>query len=443
MLRLCGAELILVPAVPYKDPNNYVRYSGRLAEELAAKRAEGRDLGEPVRQHRQPAGAHRGHRPRDLAPDRGQGRRVRQLRSAPAARSPASAWRSRSSNPKVVIALADPLGSAIYNYYAHGELKAEGNSITEGIGQGRITEEPRGRAGRRLVPDPGRRGAAAGVRPRAGGGAGARRLDRDQHRRRDPAGPRDGAGAHDRDRALRLRQPLPEQDVQPRLPAREGPAGAVLAGRRTELNSEEWDRHGRERQRPGQHRVAGRASRDPRRQGGRCHLVSADHAAGREGRVCRGAHPGCGLFRHRRHRRCRRAPCPTCCRTRSSSRAGCGSSASATARGSSSTTTTATRRAPVPGGCSGCSGTRTWPCSMAASRNGGPRGGRSTTGRSCRARRISRRARTVCWCAIWSRSAPIWSRGASRCSTSARPAGSPAPSPSRGPACVPATSRRA
>jgi cysteine synthase len=64
MLRLAGAKLIEVPAVPYKDPNNYVKYSGRLAEELAA--AERRDLGQPVRQCRQPPGTCRDDGARDL-----------------------------------------------------------------------------------------------------------------------------------------------------------------------------------------------------------------------------------------------------------------------------------------------------------------------------------------------------------------------------------------
>ena len=55
MLRLIGAELIEVPAVPYSNPNNYVKYSGRLAETIAKSRTERRDLGQPVRQCRQPA----------------------------------------------------------------------------------------------------------------------------------------------------------------------------------------------------------------------------------------------------------------------------------------------------------------------------------------------------------------------------------------------------
>ena len=79
-LRLLGAELIEVPAVPYKNPNNYVKVSGRLAEQLAKTRAERRDLGEPVRQCRQPR--------RPFAPPR------RKSGSRPAARSTASSPRS-------------------------------------------------------------------------------------------------------------------------------------------------------------------------------------------------------------------------------------------------------------------------------------------------------------------------------------------------------------
>ena len=75
-LRLAGAELVEVPAAPYRNPNNYVRVSGRLAEQLNRKRAERRDLGQPVRQRRQPSGACRDHGARDLARHRRQGRRL-------------------------------------------------------------------------------------------------------------------------------------------------------------------------------------------------------------------------------------------------------------------------------------------------------------------------------------------------------------------------------
>ena len=79
MLLLCGADLRLVPAVPYANPMHYARYSGTLAQEIAASRAERRDLGQPVRQPRQPARPLRDDRPRDLDPDRRQGRRLHLL----------------------------------------------------------------------------------------------------------------------------------------------------------------------------------------------------------------------------------------------------------------------------------------------------------------------------------------------------------------------------
>ena len=150
MLRLCGAELREVPAVPYANPNNYVQVSGRLAEELARTRAERRDLGQPVRQRRQPpARTIETTGPGDLGADRRQGRRLhlrgRHRRHAGAA----SRMHCKERNPRIAHRLADPMGAALYSYYTNGELKAEGTSITEGIGQGRITANLEGAPGRR------------------------------------------------------------------------------------------------------------------------------------------------------------------------------------------------------------------------------------------------------------------------------------------------------
>jgi cysteine synthase A len=138
MLRLTGARLIEVPAVPYKDPNNYVKYSGRLAEEL--NRTE-------------PNGALWANQFDNIA-----------NRQAHIETTAQEIWRDldgkvdgficavgtggtlagvsmglKEHNRDVVIGIADPMGAALYNYYKHGVLKAEGSSITEGIGQGRIT----------------------------------------------------------------------------------------------------------------------------------------------------------------------------------------------------------------------------------------------------------------------------------------------------------------
>jgi cysteine synthase len=137
-LRLLGAELIEVPAVPYKNPNNYVKISGRLAEQLAKS---------------EPNGAVWANQFDNLA-----------NRDGHIATTAEEIWRQTDSkvdgfvcavgtggtlagtgmglkahSKDVKIALADPLGAALFSYYTSGDLKAEGSSITEGIGQGRIT----------------------------------------------------------------------------------------------------------------------------------------------------------------------------------------------------------------------------------------------------------------------------------------------------------------
>ena len=137
-LRLFGAKLIEVPAVPYKDPNNYVKYSGRLAEELNRSEPAGAlwanqfDNVANRRAHIETTGPEiweqTGGKVDGFICAVGTGGTLAGVGMALKAR-----------NPKVVIGLADPMGAALYNYYAHGELKAEGSSITEGIGQGRIT----------------------------------------------------------------------------------------------------------------------------------------------------------------------------------------------------------------------------------------------------------------------------------------------------------------
>ncbi len=138
MLRLTGAQLIEVPAVPYRNDNNYVKYSGRLAEELAKT---------------EPNGAIWANQFDNVANRNGHIQTTAQ-----------EIWRDldgkvdgficavgtggtlagvsmglKEHNRDVVIGLADPNGAALYNFYAHGELKSEGSFITEGIGQGRIT----------------------------------------------------------------------------------------------------------------------------------------------------------------------------------------------------------------------------------------------------------------------------------------------------------------
>jgi len=138
MLRLIGADLRLVPAVPYKDPNNYVRYSGRLAEELAKSEPNG-----AVWANQFDNVANReGHRlttgPEIWFQTEG---RVDAFTCAVGSGGTLAGvgLALKERDPNVRIVLADPLGASLYSYYKTGELKAEGSSITEGIGQGRIT----------------------------------------------------------------------------------------------------------------------------------------------------------------------------------------------------------------------------------------------------------------------------------------------------------------
>ncbi|MEM9440958.1 MAG: cysteine synthase A, partial [Pseudomonadota bacterium] len=143
MLRLCGAELILVPAVPYRDPNNYVRYSGRLAEELAEKEPNGAIWANQFDNvaNRQAHIESTGPEIWDQTKGTVDGF-VAAVGSGGTLAGVGMALKDR--NKDIQIALADPLGSAIFNHFACGELKAEGNSITEGIGQGRITKNLEG-----------------------------------------------------------------------------------------------------------------------------------------------------------------------------------------------------------------------------------------------------------------------------------------------------------
>jgi cysteine synthase A len=143
MLRLCGADLRLVAAVPYANPMNYVRYSERLAAEIAATEPQGAIWANQFdnlanrRAHYETTG------PEIWRQTEGKlDAFVCSVGTGGTLCGTALALKER--DPKVRIYLADPLGSAIYGYYACGELKAEGNSITEGIGQGRITKNLEG-----------------------------------------------------------------------------------------------------------------------------------------------------------------------------------------------------------------------------------------------------------------------------------------------------------
>jgi cysteine synthase A len=143
MLRLCGAELRLVPAVPYKDPGNYVRVSGRLAEELAASEPNG-----AIWANQFDNVANRRAHIEGTGPEiwRQTGGKVDAFVASVGTGGTLAgvAMALKERNPNIKTVLADPMGSALYHYYAHGELKSEGSSITEGIGQGRVTRNLEG-----------------------------------------------------------------------------------------------------------------------------------------------------------------------------------------------------------------------------------------------------------------------------------------------------------
>jgi len=138
-IRLAGARLVEVDAVPYSNPDNYVRYSGRLAEELGAVWANQFDNVANRRVHEETTG------PEIWDQTGGQvDGFICAVGSGGTLAGVAAALRARK--PDVAIGLADPFGAALYSWYKDGELKAEGTSITEGIGQGRITANLEGLA---------------------------------------------------------------------------------------------------------------------------------------------------------------------------------------------------------------------------------------------------------------------------------------------------------
>ncbi|HEY1560458.1 MAG TPA: cysteine synthase A [Caulobacteraceae bacterium] len=137
-IRLMGAELVEVDAVPYANPANYVRYSGRLADELNAREPSGAIWANQFDNvaNRQAHVETTGPEIWDETGGRVDGF-ICAVGSGGTLAGVAQALRARK--PEVVIGLADPFGAALYEWYVHGQLKSEGSSISEGIGQGRVT----------------------------------------------------------------------------------------------------------------------------------------------------------------------------------------------------------------------------------------------------------------------------------------------------------------
>jgi cysteine synthase A len=138
MLRLVGAEVIEVPAVPYSDPNNYVRYSGRLAEVLAKTEPYGAVWANQFDN----VANRRGHY-ETTGPEIWEGTNGRvdgfvcSVGSGGTLAGVGIALKER--NARIKIALADPFGASLFAYYTNRALESEGSSVTEGIGQSRIT----------------------------------------------------------------------------------------------------------------------------------------------------------------------------------------------------------------------------------------------------------------------------------------------------------------
>ena len=136
MLRLAGAELVQVPAAPYKNPNNYVRYSGRLAEALARTEPNG-----AIWANQFDNVANRQAHVEGTGPEIWEqtGGKVDGFACAVGSGGTLAGVAMALQPKGVKIALADPEGAALHAFYTTGKLDAPGSSITEGIGQGRIT----------------------------------------------------------------------------------------------------------------------------------------------------------------------------------------------------------------------------------------------------------------------------------------------------------------
>ena len=138
MLRVAGAELIEVPAVPYSNPNNYVRYSGRLAEALAKSEPNGAVWANQFDNVANRRGHYKTTGPEIFDELDGElDGFVSAVGTGGTLAGVGMALKER--NKDIKIALADPPGAALYSYYTTGELKSAGSSVTEGIGQNRIT----------------------------------------------------------------------------------------------------------------------------------------------------------------------------------------------------------------------------------------------------------------------------------------------------------------
>ena len=217
-----------MPAVPYSNPNNYVRYSGRLAEALAKTEPNGAvwanqfDNVANRRGHYETTGP-------EICDDLG-GKLDGFVSAVGTGGTLAGVGMAlKERDPNIKIALADPLGAALYSYYTTGELKSAGSSITEGIGQGRVTANLEGAPVdfAYQIPDDEALPIVFDLVVQEGlllGGSSGINIA-GAH----PARPRARPRPHDRDAALRFRRTLRFEALQSRVSALEEPARSGLA----------------------------------------------------------------------------------------------------------------------------------------------------------------------------------------------------------------------
>ena len=207
-----------MPALPYKNPNSYVHYSRRLAEALAKTEPNGAiwaNQWDNVANRR----AHIETTSQEIWADTDG--KVDGFVSAVGSGGTLGGVSDglKAKRKSIQIALADVPGAALYSYYKTGELKSEGSSITEGIGQGRITKNIEGATVDRAYLIPDAELVAVCFQLLSEERAVRGRLDRRQRRRRHPARQGDGPRPHHRHAALRLRHALLLEAVQPGVPA--------------------------------------------------------------------------------------------------------------------------------------------------------------------------------------------------------------------------------
>ncbi len=135
MLRLLGVDLRLVPAKPYKDPGNYVRYSEQLANEMKESLGGGVMWANQFDNIANQEGHYQYTAPEIWEQTKGKIDGFTCSVGSGGTIAGISRY-LKDKKPDITIALSDPYGSALYHHYAHGEMKAEGNSVSEGIGQG-------------------------------------------------------------------------------------------------------------------------------------------------------------------------------------------------------------------------------------------------------------------------------------------------------------------